>query len=137
MMKQVSLAMSLILIGLMSTVVSCDSSKPVVPAVKTGAAEAVPAPETALMAAAGSPGRADNDEGVAQYKQGKMDAAIEWFQKAVKADPKSAEANYNLGLSFDKTGKHAEATAAFKQAAALSPTNPAIKDSAIVKKHLS
>jgi Flp pilus assembly protein TadD len=125
------------LAGLIPILASCDSNKPAIPAAKTSTAEAVPAPETALMATADSPGRADNDEGVTQYKQGKMDVAIEWFQKAVKADPKSAEANYNLGLSFDKTGKHAEATAAFKQAAALSPTNPAIKDSAIVKKHTS
>lgn len=136
-MKQMSLALGLILTGLLSTVVSCDSTKPVGPAAKTGTAAAVPEQETALMAAAASPGRADNDEAVSQYKLGKMDAAIEGFQKAVKADPKSAEAQYNLGLSFDKTGKHDQATAAFKQAAALAPTNPAIKDSAIVKKHTS
>lgn len=129
-MKQVSLVVSVMLAGLIPILASCDSNKPAIPAAKTSAAEAVPAPETALMAAAGSPGRADNDEAVSQYKQGKMDAAIEGFQKAVKADPKSTEANYNLGLSFDKMGKHAEATALF-------PTNPAIKDSAIVKKHTS
>ena len=136
-MKQVSLAVSLMFAGLIPVLASCDSNKPAIPAAKTGAAEVVPAPETALMATADSPGRADNDEAVSQYKQGKMDAAIEGFQKAVKADPKSAEAQYNLGLSFDKMGKHDQATAAFKQAVALSPTNPAIKDSAIVKKHTS
>ena len=136
-MKQVSLVVSVLLAGLIPILVSCDSNKTVVPAAKTGAAEAVPAPETALMATADSLGRADNDEAVSQYKQGKMDAAIEGFQKAVKADPKSAEAQYNLGLSFDRMGKHDQATAAFKQATALSPTNPAIKDSAIVKKRTS
>jgi Flp pilus assembly protein TadD len=88
------------------------------------------------MSAVGSPGRADNDEGVSQYKQGNMDGATDRFQKAIKSDPKSAEAQYNLGLSFDKMGKHDEATAAFKQAVALAPANPAIKDSAILKKHL-
>ena len=113
-MKQVSLVLSLIMAGLIPTLVSCDSDKPAGPAAKTAAGATAPMPEAALMAAAGSAGRADNDEGVTQYKQGKMDAAIEWFQKAVKADPKSAEANYNLGLSFDKIGKHDEATAAFK-----------------------
>lgn len=136
-MKQVSLVVSVMLAGLIPILASCDSNKPSIPAAKTSAAEAVPASETALMATADSPGRADNDEAVTQYKQGKMDAAIEGFQKAVKADPKSAEAQYNLGLSFDKMGKHDQATAAFKLAAALSPTNPAIKDSAIVKKHTS
>jgi len=135
-MKNVSLALSLILAGLMTTVVSCDSSKPIAPAAKTSVAETAPMPDAALMSAVSSPGKADNDEGVNQYKQGHMDAAITGFQKAVKADPKLAEAQYNLGLSLDKTGKHDEATAAFKQAIALAPANPAIKDSPILKKHL-
>jgi Flp pilus assembly protein TadD len=88
------------------------------------------------MSAVGSLGQADNDEGVSQYKQGHMDVATDRFQKAIKSDPKSAEAQYNLGLSFDKMGKHDEASAAFKQAVALAPANPAIKDSPTLKKHL-
>jgi Flp pilus assembly protein TadD len=88
------------------------------------------------MSAAGSPGRADNDEGVTHYKQGHWDVATEWFNKAIKADPKLAEAHYNLALALDKTGKHTEATAAFKKALELAPTNPAIKDSPILKKHV-
>ena len=142
-MKQVSLAMSVMLAGLAITVVSCDSEKPFGSAAKTGPAATpptatapAPASDGALMSAAGSPGQADNDEGVNQYKQGHMDVATDRFQKAVKSDPKSAEAQYNLGLSFDKMGKHDEATAAFKQAVALAPANSAIKDSAILKKHL-
>ncbi|OAI43565.1 hypothetical protein AYO43_10150 [Nitrospira sp. SCGC AG-212-E16] len=137
-MKQVSLALSVILAGLAITAVSCDSEKPFGPAAKTGTAATAPAPvsDGALMSAVGSPGQADNDEGVTQYKQGHMDLATDRFQKAITSDPKSAEAQYNLGLSFDKMGKHDEATAAFKQAVALAPTNPAIKDSATLKKHL-
>jgi len=141
--KQVSLALSVILAGLTITVVSCDSEKPFGSAAKTGPAATAPvatapAPvsEVALMSVVGSPGQADNDEGVNQYKQGHMDVATDRFQKALKSDPKLAEAQYNLGLSFDKMGKHDEATAAFKQAVALAPANPAIKDSAILKKHL-
>lgn len=136
-MKQGSVIVSVMLAGLIPIFASCDFNKPESPAVKTSAAVAVPATETALMAIAGSPGQAANDEAVSQYQQGKMEAAIEGFMKAAKADPKSAEAQYNLGLSFDKMGKHDQAAAAFKQATALSPTNPAIKDSAIVKKHTS
>ena len=135
-MKQVSLALSVILAGLAITVVSCDSEKPYAPAAKTGTAETAPVSDGALISAVGSPGQADNDEGVSQYKQGNMDVAIDRFQKALKSDPKSAEAQYNLGLSFDKMGKHDEATAAFKQAIALAPANPAIKDSPTLKKHL-
>jgi cytochrome c-type biogenesis protein CcmH/NrfG len=33
-------------------------------------------------------------------------------------------------------GKHEDATGSFKKAAELAPTNPAIKDSPILKKHL-
>ncbi|HMF85434.1 MAG TPA: tetratricopeptide repeat protein [Nitrospiraceae bacterium] len=137
-MKQVSLALSVILAGLAITVVSCDSEKPFGSAAKTGPAVTAPAPvsDGALMSAVGSLGQADNDEGVSQYKQGHMDVATDRFQKALKSDPKSAEAQYNLGLSFDKMGKHDEATAAFKQAVALAPANPAIKDSPTLKKHL-
>ena len=134
--KQVSLALSVILVGLAITVVSCDSKKPNELAAKTGTAASAPVSDEALMSAVGSPGQADNDEGVSQYKQGHMDVATDRFQKAIKSDPKSAEAQYNLGLSFDKMGKHDEATAAFKQAVALAPANPAIKDSPTLKKHL-
>lgn len=135
-MKQVSLALSVILAGLAITVVSCDSEKPFAPAAKTGTAVTAPVSDGALISVVGSPGQADNDEGVSQYKQGHMDVATDQFQKALRSDPKSADAQYNLGLSFDRMGKHDEATAAFKQAVALAPANPAIKDSLILKKYL-
>jgi Flp pilus assembly protein TadD len=138
--KQISLVLTVILAGLAITVVACDSKKPNELAAKTDTAATAPVPapvsDGALIAAVGSPGQADNDEGVSQYKQGNMDVATDRFQKAIKSDPKSAEAQYNLGLSFDKMGKHDEATAAFKQAVELAPTNPAIKDSPTLKKHL-
>jgi Flp pilus assembly protein TadD len=127
--KQISVELSLILACLI-TVVACDSGKP------AGTATTVAGTDTALMSPASSPGRADNDEGVGHYKQGHWDVATDWFKKAVKADPNLAEAHYNLALSLDKMGKHEDATAAFKKAAELAPTNPAIKDSPILKKHL-
>jgi Tfp pilus assembly protein PilF len=126
--KQISLGLSLILACLIA-VVACDSGKPAGTTTSGGA-------DTALMSPASSPGRADNDEGVGHYKQGHWDVATDWFKKAVKADPNLAEAHYNLALSLDKMGKHEDATAAFKKAAELAPANPAIKDSAILKKHL-
>ena len=127
-MKQISLELSLILACLIA-VVACDSGKPAGTTTSGGA-------DTALMSPTSSPGRADNDEGVGHYKQGHWDVATDWFKKAVKADPNLAEAHYNLALSLDKMGKHEDATAAFKKAAELAPANPAIKDSAILKKHL-
>jgi Tfp pilus assembly protein PilF len=77
-----------------------------------------------------------NDEGVGHYQQGHWDVAMEHFQKAVKADPNSAVAHYNVALTLDKMGKHPEATASFKKALELAPTDPAIKDSEILKKHV-
>ena len=128
-MKQVSLALSVVLACLF-TVVACDYGKP------SGTATTAVGADTALMAPSSSPGRADNDEGVSHYKQGHWDVASDGFKKAIKADPNLAEAHYNLALSLDKMGKHEDATASFKQAAALAPTNPTIKDSPILKKHL-
>ena len=128
-MKQVSVALSAILACLF-TVVACDYGKPAgTPTTSVGA-------DTALMAPASSPGRADNDEGVGHYKQAHWDVAADWFKKAIKADPNLAEAHYNLALSLDKMGKHEDATASFKKASEQAPTNPAIKDSPILKKHL-
>lgn len=126
-MKQVSLALSVVLACLF-TVVACDYGKP--------AGTTAVGADTALMAPAGSPGRADNDEGVSHYKQSHWDVASDGFKKAIKADPNLAEAHYNLALSLDKMGKHEDATASFKKAAELAPTNPAIKESPILKKHL-
>jgi Flp pilus assembly protein TadD len=127
--KQVSLALSVMLACLL-TVVACDYGKP------AGTATTATGADTALLSPASSPGRADNDEGVSHYKQGHWDVATDWFQKAVKADPNLAEAHYNLALALDKMGKHDEATAAFKKAIELAPMNPAIKDSATLKKHV-
>ena len=128
-MKQFSLELILILACLFA-VVACDAGKP------AGTATTSASADTALMAPASSPGRADNDEGVGHYKQGHWDVATDWFKKSLKADATLAEAHYNLALSLDKMGKHEDATAAFRKAAQLAPANPAIKDSPILKKHL-
>ncbi len=127
-MKQVSRSIGLVLMLLM-VVVACDSGKSGGEA-KKGAADA------ALMAPASSAGRMENDEGVGHYQQSHWDVADSHFRKALTADPNLAEAHYNLGLALDKMGKHEEATTAFKKAAELAPTNLAIKDSEILKKHI-
>lgn len=126
-MKHV-LSLTLVL-GLLTLGVACgDYGKP---------GGGTPTADSALMASPSSPARADNDEGVGHYKQGHWDIAEGHFRKAVKVDPNLAEAHYNLGLTLDKMGKHDEATAEFKKAAELAPGNPAIKDSAILKKHIA
>ena len=42
--------------------------------------------------------------GIYLTRQKKIDAAKEQFAKAVDLDPGSAEAHYNLGLVYEKTG---------------------------------
>ena len=130
----------------------CEQSKPAADAKKEAPVVATePAPaageakqemaaavgDAPMMAPASSPGRGANDEGVSQAQQGHWDVAEGHFKKAIEADPKLAEAQFNLGLALDKLGKHGEATAAFKTALELAPTNPKIKDSPILKKHTS
>ena len=116
-----------LLLTLLMIVAGCDYGK---------SGGGAPAGDSALMAPAGSAGRMENDEGVGHYKQGHWDVAEGHYRKALAADAKLAEAHYNLGLALDKEGKHEAATASFKKAAELAPTNPAIKDSAILKKHI-
>jgi len=77
-----------------------------------------------------------NDEGIKSLKGGDAKAAEGHFMEAVKIDPKFAEAHFNLGVALDGEGKHKEATTEFKMAVKLAPTNKAITDAEITKKHL-
>ena len=126
-MKQVLLSIGLVL-GLLILGVACDYGT---------SGGGTPAADSALMSPASSAGRTDNDEGVGHYKQGHWDVSEGHFRKAIKADANLAEAHYNLALTLDKMGKHEQATTEFKKAAELAPTTPAIKDSAILKKHIA
>lgn len=90
-----------------------------------------------LVAPATSLARSDNDEGVQHGQQGHWDAAEKAFRKALETDDNLAEAQFNLGITLDKLGKHDDAVKALKKAAALAPTNRLITESEIVKKHKS
>jgi len=90
----------------------------------------------ALETAPGSAAKMHNDAGINHYNQGHMDVAEKHFREAVEADPKSAEAHYNLALTLDAQGKHKDAVGEFKKALDLGSNNPAIANSAILKKHL-
>jgi Flp pilus assembly protein TadD len=90
----------------------------------------------ALKTAPGSKADAHNGEGMDHYKQGHFDVALKHIQEAVKADPASAEAHYNLALALDKSGDHKGATEHFKKALELGKANPEIQNSGILKAHL-
>lgn len=97
-------------------------------------AEMKPAP---LTAPASSAGQKANAEGVTHAQQGHWDVAESHFRKALEADPKLAEAHYNLGLALDKLDRHDEAKAAFEKALELAPNNSMITESPVLKKHMS
>ncbi len=90
----------------------------------------------ALMAPSRSPGRMENNEGVAHYAEGRWDMAEIHFRKSLEMDPGLAEGHFNLGLALDKEGKHQEATEAFSQALQLAPENTAISSSSILQAHV-
>ncbi|MEE9164774.1 MAG: tetratricopeptide repeat protein [Nitrospinota bacterium] len=94
------------------------------------------AAEKALAAPSGSAGAAKNAEGISHYDQGHWDVAEKYFMEAVKADPKLAEAHYNLALSLHNQDNHKEATKHFGHALKLAPNKPAIANSGILKGHL-
>lgn len=146
--------MGMAFVGLLGTagLASCEQRQPAVdakrdaPAVETksGSAageakqeKAAVGTDIALMAPAASPGRAANDKGVTHAQQGQWDTAEGHFRNALDADPKLAEAQYNLGLALDKQNKHDDASAAFKKSAELAPGNATITESPLLKKHTS
>jgi Tfp pilus assembly protein PilF len=84
----------------------------------------------------GSAATKHNEEGIKHYTAGHWDVAKEHFVDAVMADPKSAEAHYNVALVLDKMGDHTGATEHFKMAKDLGKSNSEIQDSGILKAHL-
>jgi Flp pilus assembly protein TadD len=121
------------MVFIVAIAVSCESSQPG----GAGTKKAGTSADAPLLASPGSAARMDNDEGVGHYQQGHWDVAMGHFQKAVKADANSAVAHYNVALTLDKMGKHEEASQSFKKALDLAPNDPVIKDSEILKKHVT
>jgi len=62
-----------------------------------------------------------NDLGFVLEREGLPDEAAEMYRKAVRLDPGSASAQYNLGSSLARSGKYAEAESHLRIALKLSP----------------
>jgi Flp pilus assembly protein TadD len=76
-----------------------------------------------LMAAAGGGGAAlFYNQGVILWNQGKGAEAQPFFEKAIQADPKMADAHYLLGMSLVNQGKLPQAKAPFTEYLKLAPT---------------
>lgn len=114
----------------------CTSFVAFIALVSFGIGTAIAAGPPALMTAADSKAHAANSEGIEHYNQEHWDVALGHFQKAVEADPNSAEAHYNLALALDKTDKHKEAAMEFKKAQDLGKDNPDIQNSKILLGHV-
>lgn len=89
-----------------------------------------------LKAAPGSMAESHINLGIEHYEKGHWDVAKKHFSDAAQADPKSAEAHYDVALVLDKAGDHAGATTHFKTAYDLGKNNAEIQNSDILKKHL-
>jgi Flp pilus assembly protein TadD len=62
-----------------------------------------------------------NDLGFVLEREGLPEEATEMYRKAVKLDPSSASAQYNLGSSLARSGKYAEAESHLRKALKKSP----------------
>jgi Flp pilus assembly protein TadD len=61
-----------------------------------------------------------NDLGFVLEREGLPDEAAEMYRKAIKLDPASASAHYNLGSSLARSGKYADAESHLRKALKIS-----------------
>src|SRR5215204_1321355 len=59
--------------------------------------------------------------GVEQFDAGRYEEALESFLAAVVANPRDAEALFDVGATYEKLGRHTEASAAYRSALELKP----------------
>ena len=89
-----------------------------------------------LMPLSGTEGAESINAGVSQYHQRNMNSAVEQFRKALKKNPNSAVAHYNLGLTLRQMGKQDKAAHHFKRASKFGASNPFIQNSSEIKRAL-
>jgi Flp pilus assembly protein TadD len=94
-----------------------------------------PYPPLAAPAGANTTAATHNQEGILHFKQGRWDLARQHFEKAMAADPKLAQAHYNLGLVLYQLGNKADGRTHFMEAANLAPGDPVIWNSPPLAPH--
>jgi tetratricopeptide (TPR) repeat protein len=66
---------------------------------------------------------ARNSAGAALFEQGKVEAAIVEFQKALATDPSLVPARLNLAFAYERAGRFDDAIAAYREAIEAQPRN--------------
>ncbi len=66
-----------------------------------------------------APGTGENIEGVAYFRQGQPQAAIQRFQQAIVDNPSNPDAYYNLAAAYHQLGKQTEDPSLLQQAESL------------------
>nr|NIM97610.1 tetratricopeptide repeat protein [candidate division Zixibacteria bacterium] len=61
-------------------------------------------------------------------KQGKYDAAIEQYKRALKVAPNDENIYYNLGRAFLEAARNEDARRAFESALKINPNFPEVKE---------
>jgi len=76
-----------------------------------------------------------NEEGIAAWNKGDIEAALMHFQVASKIDGSVGESHFNEAICLDKLGNHGGATMHFKAARANAHGNMKIVQSGILNAH--
>ena len=84
----------------------------------------------------GTKGASTINKGVKHFNQGQLNHALTHFQQALKKNPRSAVAHYNMALTFNRMGQSDKATKHFQQASKLGQMNSFIRNSRILQQHL-
>jgi tetratricopeptide (TPR) repeat protein len=77
--------------------------------------------DLAFLLAPGRDARVNSQIGDAAYNAGMLEAAEDWYRRAIEADPDVAEPHISLGAVLWTTGRAPEAEAALERAVELSP----------------
>ena len=89
-----------------------------------------------LMPLSGTQGAKSINGGVNHYHQRNWNSAVSQFQQALKKNPNSAVAHYNLGLTLKQMGQQNKAVQHFKKASQFGRSNLFIQNSSDVKQSL-
>ncbi|MEC4672929.1 MAG: tetratricopeptide repeat protein [Nitrospirota bacterium] len=89
-----------------------------------------------LMPLSGTQGAESINGGVNHYHQRNWNSAVSQFQQALKKNPNSAVAHYNLGLTLRQMGQQDKAVQHFRKASQFGRSNLFIRNSSEVKKSL-